>query len=545
MLPFILRYRGVHITDIQNRFRWAVCQIDVLGRLKSDRYVVKKALANLPKTLDETYDRIFLAIPEEERLFVYQALQWINYHNKLYESGGIPCAILLQAAGKSTAVLTANQNDRFYDKETFWELCGCLIKITPEDSPYVLGELELATSAVSFAHYTVFEYLNSTRISKNFRVYLTACKESLKDNCMEITLLEAQHVEQNELWERKTASEDKLKVGDAVIGDFNVYCVVSALLSLRKWGSEISQQDTLSTLAIDLLDPSKPNFPILHAAAWQIEASTELLFSVNDMGGENRFWTLRWNSHPTDTNAVLLLNILLLTFQCDGSLALAKKLLQRQHTYDFLQTRLNFTSTEWVLDKFIEHDTGFGFHGKEFIFHGSIIEVFAHWSSVNEEIFTLLLEYSTRLSDPSKVLFICIGFHDHCYAEPCVVERLLELGADPNGIGYRITPLQTAVAGSDFEAVSILLKAGADPNDTGNPDGIVWEEGTPMNKWFSYLHNASPLSICRQEEDEKIEEILLQYGAEELSGQPGSHSSQAVSCSSPNSPSVTSSSPSS
>lgn len=522
-----------------------MCQIDVLGRLKSDRYVVKKALANLPKTLDETYDRIFLAIPEEERLFVYHALQWINYHNKLYDNGGIPCAILLQAAGKSTAALTANQNDRFYDKETFWELCGCLIKITPEDSPYVLGNCHLSTSAVSFAHYTVYEYFNSTRISKNFPVYLTACKENLKDNCMEITLLEAHHVEQNELWERKNSSEDELEVGDAVIGDFNVYCVVSAFLSLYKWESEISQQDALSTLAIDLLDPSRPNFPILNAAAWHIDASTELFLELEIFF--NPFGTLRWNSHPTNTNAVHLLNILLFFGYTESFLELAKKFLQRQHTYDFLQTRLNFTSTDWIL---YEEPIS------EYIFDGSIIEVCAHLN-LNNKIFPLLLEYGTGLFDPSKVLFICTGFHRHrdCI-ESCAVERLLELGADPNVLKHQVTPLQIAVVNWDFEAVSMLLKAGADPNDTGNTDAIVWGEGTPMNSWFKQLHNASPLSICRhfdcsdvtnrtEADREKVEEILLQYGAKELSSQPGSPSTQATSYSSPNEPTVSSSSSSS
>ncbi|MCJ1452480.1 hypothetical protein MMC28_002823 [Mycoblastus sanguinarius] len=55
-------------------FRWAVCQIDVLQRLKCERGVFKKALGNLPKTLDEMYDRILLTIPEEEQLFVHHAL---------------------------------------------------------------------------------------------------------------------------------------------------------------------------------------------------------------------------------------------------------------------------------------------------------------------------------------------------------------------------------------------------------------------------------------------------------------------------------------
>jgi hypothetical protein len=519
MLPFILRCKCV-ITDTQNRFRWAVCQIDALQRLKCERDIVKKALANLPKTLDETYDRIFLTIPEEERLFVQHALQWIYYHNELYNGKGIPCAVLLQGVEKSTAALAADQNELFYDNETLRELCGCLINITPENTKNFIGDLHYTTLAVSFAHYTVREYLDSTRISKSSTAYFTACKENLKQNFMEITFSEAQHIEPNELWEWGTASNDTSDVIDAVEGDFNGYCVVSALLSLRKWPREISQQDTLCTLAIDLLDPSKPHFQILDAAAYHIE-NTMCFFSNRDWFAESHFWGVTWDPEPSDTDAAHLLNLLLLAHLSSESLALAKKFLQGKDTKDFLQTRLTFTAQVW-------HVVSDG-DAEDYIFDGSIIEVFAQFAVRDVEGFKLLLEYGTGLFDPSKVLLLFIGGHDHnpeyrCDGY-CPAERLLELGADPNMIGYQVTPLQIAVVSWDFEGVSTLLNAGADPNDTGNSDGIVWEKDTLLSR-FNHLHNASPLYICRnfeckstrkgkREKDLKnIEATLLQYGAE-------------------------------
>jgi hypothetical protein len=97
----VLRYSSGLVIDIEFRFRWAVCQIDALQRLKGERNVVKKALTNLPRTLDEIYDRIFCAIPEEEYMFVHHAFQWITYHSTLYDGEGIPSAVLLQAVEKS------------------------------------------------------------------------------------------------------------------------------------------------------------------------------------------------------------------------------------------------------------------------------------------------------------------------------------------------------------------------------------------------------------------------------------------------------------
>ena len=496
-----------------------MCQISVLRRLKCDRDVVKKALANLPKTLDETYDRIFIAIPEEERLFVHHALQWISYHNELYGVEGIPCAVLLQAMGKSTVRLTANQFERFYDRETLRELCGCLINITEQDLTRYSG-MEHTTLAVSFAHYTVREYLDSTRISNNSPVYLTACKENLRQNFMEIIFSEAHHIEQNELWE--TDSVDSIDVVNAVKEDFNGYSVVSALLSLRKWPCEISQQPTLFTLVVALLNPSKSNFWILSAAARHIEAH---MMSFSDRGwfSEAQFWNVKWDPCPSDTDAAQLVNLLLMVNISSNSLVLAKKFLQGKDTKNFISTRLNFTKPHW--------DVSLAGETKEFIFDGSVMEVFAQLASTMTGVFKVLLEYGTGLFDPSKVLLLFVGNHYHntnfgCSGS-CLAERLLELGADPNVTGYQVTPLQIAVLCRDFEGVSTLLNAGADPNNTGDGDGIRWEQNTLMSR-FNHLHNASPLHIYRnfksitipfligkrKENSLKIEEILLQYGAE-------------------------------
>jgi hypothetical protein len=95
-------------------------------------------------------------------------------------------------------------------------------------------------------------------------------------------------------------------------------------------------------------------------------------------------------------------------------------------------------------------------------------------------------------------------------------------------LGYRVTPLQIAVASRDFEGAKILLEAGADPNGTGDSGGIEWKEGSLLAR-FNHLGRVNPLRICREfkiiyngygkKEREKastnINAILLQYGAKE------------------------------
>ncbi|KAF4949262.1 hypothetical protein FGADI_9033 [Fusarium gaditjirri] len=85
-------------TKAKGMFRWAVCQLHELQRLKGERDVISKALARLPKDLDETYDRILLRIPQEDWQFVSHAFQWLWFYGKLEPPrNGIPSVLLLDA----------------------------------------------------------------------------------------------------------------------------------------------------------------------------------------------------------------------------------------------------------------------------------------------------------------------------------------------------------------------------------------------------------------------------------------------------------------
>ena len=46
------------------RFRWVDCQLDALKKCLTVN-AIRRALKDLPKTLDETYDRILQNIPDE------------------------------------------------------------------------------------------------------------------------------------------------------------------------------------------------------------------------------------------------------------------------------------------------------------------------------------------------------------------------------------------------------------------------------------------------------------------------------------------------
>ncbi|KAH6665710.1 hypothetical protein B0J14DRAFT_605694 [Halenospora varia] len=49
---------------LMSRFRWAFCQLDALQKCLTP-HATRKSLSGLPKTLDETYDRIPCSIDQE------------------------------------------------------------------------------------------------------------------------------------------------------------------------------------------------------------------------------------------------------------------------------------------------------------------------------------------------------------------------------------------------------------------------------------------------------------------------------------------------
>ena len=469
--------------------------------------------------MDETYDVILLAIPQEELIVVNHILRWIAYHNELHDGEGIPCEILIQAVEKSTAELAVDGLERFYDNDTLHELCGCLIKISPEEQVDLNIGLKRTTLTASFAHYTVREYLDSSR-SKDSTVSFTVRQEESWQKFTEAILSEAQHLESNKLWELKNASIDASDTLGEVNRSLSVYSVVSAILSLRKWPTEIFQHETLCPMVIELLDPSKSHFESLKCAASVVEASLAL-FSKKALYAGTQFWHMHWHPETSNMIAAHLLHLLLLAEDVSECLPLAEKLLQAKEAKDFLQARLRFKKQVWGAATSENH------HAESYLLDGSIIEVYAQLKTTNARTFKFLLNYGAGLFDCSKILLLHIAWHKHdsefgCRGD-CSLRRLLDLGADPNvrGSSSRITPLQIAVILGDLDGVSILLDAGADPNVTGSSEGTVWEDGTPMSR-FNHLDGYSALYICsnfecyleeRKGNFELIEETLLRHGA--------------------------------
>ena len=440
----------------------------------------------------------------------------------MHDGDGIPCNILVQAVVKSTAEHGINLSARYYDLEVIRELCGCLVKIAPQEAYLYASHLNNTTFGVSFAHFTVQEYLDSTRISTISTTFSAACKENLWQNLTATVFREAYHVKMNEFWERDNPEEHACEVFFAMDNDFDTYSIVSAFLACLNWMAKLSRQDALCAFTYDFLDPSKHHLKSIGTILKFFDESTEYIEWSGFPLTAQMIWTVIWDNNVGDADARLLFNLLQITDDPSEQSLLVEYFMEGKDAGSLLQASLKFKS---LVD--------FDDYNDYFSFDGQLIEILASLSAIEASTIRLLLEYDSLSYDPSALLFAYIGRHRHMTAdsceEHCLVEQFLERGADPDVLKYRITPLQVATICWDLGGFEALLRAAADPNHTGNCNGVVWEDNAFIGR-FNYLHGANPLHICRHfktilDDDhqrsikgkhEKVEAKLLENGARDF-----------------------------
>jgi ankyrin repeat protein len=136
-----------------------VCQFDSLSKCLSSSDI-RKALSSLPRTLDETYERILVNIPIEFQSKAINALKWIIYGKSDFcfvfyfrFSSGFTLAMLADAiAINHEADPPFNLGDRLLDPSQLLEILPGLITT------------EGRRNSVQIAHFSIVEYLESARI---------------------------------------------------------------------------------------------------------------------------------------------------------------------------------------------------------------------------------------------------------------------------------------------------------------------------------------------------------------------------------------------
>ncbi|KAK2729735.1 hypothetical protein CKAH01_02709 [Colletotrichum kahawae] len=475
----------------QGMFRWVVCQIDVLRRIKKE--AVREALSRLPKTLNEGYDRIFEQIGDDDFPYVNSAMRWLCFETKLdFGRAFFATQTLAQAVDEDVNLKREKPNsiDIFHDTETLRELCGCLITVGPMN----WGDGVPTKYAVSFAHYTVLEYLASGDRCNPDSFF------SLDKN--DLVLEQAKFMFERALCvprdEAKGCSAVALSETDKLFS-FGSYCDYTSFNMIFCFDAILAQHGDLFRLALDILDSRKPHFTPM-SEVWSLRWDLAEEPSAWDKSGPNDISQIEWESIP-DVEVRIL--VTLLSFGC---VHMSRELLERMRLHKSFQACLDFTydfrktptrSMRW--DKWL-------WSSQEIP-----TNVFAAlFSSAGIKVFELIGSFDWLNQDT----LIQFGrFHDHSRncGNSCVMKELLKGQEIPSFRKDYITPLQIAVASFDIEGVTTLLQAGADPNAEGCTTAQAWPERTAYSD-FNILHGRHPLQICRQICDDDMVEHFAVWG---------------------------------
>src|ERR1700761_4800513 len=134
------------------RFRWVFCQLEILRRTLPAH--LWRALNDMPKTLDETYERALLEIDEEMREYAQRLFQClaVSIRPLCVEE----LAEILAVQFDEGALPEFNPDWRLGDaEEAVLSVCSNLISVVDLDSSQV----------VQFSHFSVKEFLTSDRLA--------------------------------------------------------------------------------------------------------------------------------------------------------------------------------------------------------------------------------------------------------------------------------------------------------------------------------------------------------------------------------------------
>src|SRR5260370_31522920 len=135
------------------RFRWAVCKIDRLCRTFPAS--IRNVLDDLPKTLDETYDRTLMGIDEEKREYAQRLFRCLVVSIRPLRVEELAEVIAVRFPNAAPPAFNpAWRPDNA--EEAVMSACSSLVTIIDKEGHKV----------IQFSHFSVKEYLTSDRLAR-------------------------------------------------------------------------------------------------------------------------------------------------------------------------------------------------------------------------------------------------------------------------------------------------------------------------------------------------------------------------------------------
>ena len=188
-----------------NRFRWVYCQLESFRQCVKPS-ALRKTLFSLPKTLDETYERILRYLESNDHLEdTIQALRWLCFALRPLDLLEMVEILAIQT-GEGAGFFP---DDRMPDPADIMAVCSSLISCTVEEStsPNTAEAVEISRNGsisdqismgwrsqtnfakrVRLAHFSVMEYLLSERCTLHSEFQTPLCHDMIADGCLRYLL---------------------------------------------------------------------------------------------------------------------------------------------------------------------------------------------------------------------------------------------------------------------------------------------------------------------------------------------------------------------
>ena len=175
---------------VTDRFRWAFCQLDTLRRCMPSS--IRKALNELPTTLDETYERVLQEIPKEKREHARRLFQCLVVAIRplhVEELAELFAIEFDQDAGSSLKEGWRPESP----EDAVLSACSTLIAVIENRGSKI----------VQFSHFSVKEYLTSDRLRTSsmdhYHIPLDAAHTILARACLTVLLQLDENVDKKRL----------------------------------------------------------------------------------------------------------------------------------------------------------------------------------------------------------------------------------------------------------------------------------------------------------------------------------------------------------
>jgi ankyrin repeat protein len=460
------------------------CQLDRLRRCLAPR--IRRALEELPETLDETYERTLLDIDDENWAYAHRLFQCIVVARRplLVEELAEFLAFKSEAGNLTFEGNWRPENAR----DTVLSTCSSLVTVVN-----VAG-----SQVIQFSHFSVKEYLTSGRIAdgrrvSRYHVPLEPAHLFVAQSCLSILLQLDKYLTKQSINEFPLARyAGRYWASHAKFGD-----VASQAEDLMKrlfhpdyhyFANWLWVYDTISEQSMESEDPSCPELSPLHYAAQHgFHQVAEWLMTTCSQDADE-------SNHEFSTPLHIACRV--------GQFAVAQVLLA--HNADVNAgdvdnlTPLHFAS--WYGHSQVAQlliDRGADVNAKSWLNETPLCLVSEGGGNV--EVAQMLLEHGADLNARSilgwDTLHMALHNGNHPNGHQDLAKLLLKHGADPNSAGAQgQTPLHVAAQRGYLEVTQRLLELDVNVNPLDN-------------------RGRTPLQLALQNSQEEVARLLLKHGA--------------------------------